>query len=235
MSLLPAVLDQSLVQAVFRGGYAEDLASNPLENVQWFQYRAGSGPAPGGIPLDDMAFRAAARWSLIWRPFQTSDFQYTSCTLRVASAFTAIAPNKYKVILSGQWTDTTVQGAGSVAPPSQPEFVCYSIRKLTGLPGRGRGGSIRIPGLPNANVDEGFTTGAVDAALVAAMTPTALNLNVSLALAFTDALFPVVIDGKLINTAPGHLPVFYLEQVVGFAVNNAVGSQLTRKLGRHRS
>jgi hypothetical protein len=235
MSLLPPVLDGAIIQAVFSCGDTSDLAAgNPLENVQWFRYGAGGTPAPGGIGLDDMAFRASGRWASIWNPFITSELAFFQCTLRVASAFVAVAPNKYRVLLFNQWTDTSVQTAGAVAPPSEAEFVCYSIRKLTGLPGRGRGGHIRISGVPSANADGGFLSGAADAALVAAMTPTALNLNVSLAMAFSDTLFPILIDGKLINANPGHLPAFYAEPVVGFAPNNNLGSQLTRKIGRHR-
>lgn len=237
---LPAIPTGTVIQAVFRGTIdGNDGTVNPLENVQWFQYLSGLAPEPAGVPLDTMTFRALGRWATFWRPFQSQQFRYISCSLRAVLAFTAVAPNRYKSVLGSQWTDNTVQTSGTIAFPSTPSFNAMAVRKLTPLPGRGKQGQIRVPGLSTDSLDVGVPNqldpgflATVQAAVVAI---NALALNVSTGMAFSDAMFPVIINGKLINTTPAMPPPFYIEFANGFQVTTDVATQVTRKIGRRRS
>jgi hypothetical protein len=233
---LPAVPDTAIIQAVFRASIdGNDPITNPLENVVWFQYLRGFGPDPTGIPINDMAFRASTQWSARWRAFMSSDCAYFSCTLRDVITLTPIAPDRYKATLLSQWTDTTPQGTGGVASTSLPSFNAFGVRKVTAAPGRGHQGQVRIPGVPQSSQIDNQLQPAVLAALDAALVPSFLNLNVSLALAFSDTLFPILIDGKLVNTSPGNPVAFYKVDIQGFAASPNVSTQVTRKAGRRRS
>lgn len=233
MPLVP-IPTNSVLQAVFRATIAgNDPLTNPLENVQWLNYQSGLTPNPAGVTIAQMAFRLLQRWATVWGVFQADDCNFFSCTLRAVAGFTPKPPNRFLSILGQQWTDNTPQPVGSVISPSLPSFNAFAIRKITALPGRGKQGQIRIPGVPKTSTQDNLVDPVVLAALDAFLVPGSLDMNVSTG--FSDTCRPVIINGKLINANPGHTPDFYQEFIDGFTASSEVSTQITRKSGRRRT
>jgi hypothetical protein len=121
---------------------------------------------------------------------------------------------------------------GSVVSQSLPAFNAYSIIKLTGRPGRGSDGHIRISGVPELNQDDATVDPLVLAAMQAACSAGgAFDITGG---AGTDFLTPVVFNGKAVNLAPGGSPSSYTDVVSAYRVATLLTSQITRKRGRRR-
>jgi hypothetical protein len=214
--------------------WGQDLLSQDLLNVQLYQYQSGLTPNPSGISVIDGAAAGFTQWSGFWGPFQCSEFRWKKATCQRIKSVSGILPNKWKAVLWDQWT---VFGdvPGSTGGEMLPAFAAYSVQKVSSSPGRGRQGHVRISGVSEGASDDGILTSINLAALnLSLAAPGALNISVG-APTFTDMFLPVTLNGKLINTAPGHAPVFYANTVDGFICHPLVGSQITRKAGRRRS
>lgn len=227
---LPTIANNDVLILKYTG---QDVQVIDMLNVQLYQYSDGLTPVPGGLNVRDVATAAFAFWGNFWKPFQTSEFSWFSCSCLQLQTVTPIAPNRWKGHLRSQWT---VNGSipGTAAGPTLPSYNAYSIQKLSSAPGRGRQGHIRISGIPTANVNDNqifsIPLAAINLAL-AAPSP----LTVTLSVGFSDIIFPITLNGKLINTTPGNPPAFYADTIDGLVCHLNIGSQISRKLARHRS
>jgi len=202
-------------------------------NVQQYQYQAGLAPSPGGVSVVDWSPIVFNFWANFWGVFQSNQFSWTTANVQRVKSLTAVAPDRYKAVLWDQWTHFDLV-AGTVVSPSLPAYASFNIQKISAAPGRGRQGHIRISGVPENAVTNNEVNSLNLAALNAAMTP-GTNLTIPFGGGFSDQLVPITTDGKLVNTAPGNIPSFYARTIDGFAAHPVLGSQITRKLGRHRS
>jgi hypothetical protein len=210
-----------------------DTQINDAENVLWYQYQAGLTPTPGGMTIRDWATAASNFWGAFWSPFQSTEWSWKEIALSLVASLTPVAPDRYKVVASDRWA-AFGSIAGGVAGVALPAYCAYSVLKVTSAPGRGRQGHVRIPGLPSANIDDNLVLSLPLAAINLALAgPNPMTIPILGG--FTDTLTPVVMNGKLVNTNPGHPPIFYADFVDAWRCSQLVGSQITRKLGRRRS
>jgi len=230
---LPIVADNTLLQLVLRGD-TQDV--NDCENVLYGLYVAGGTPTPGGLTVAQVATNFLSAWAGFWTQFMAASFSsYESCTLRTVDSLVAVAPNRFKVQSSTLWT-VLARTAGQVAGDPLPAFACFTIEKHTFAAGRGRQGSVRIWGVPESaslgdELDVTFRTTMQTAIDGATLGGTAYLVG---AVGKTDTVFLKIMDGKAVNTVPGHPPVFYSQTIEQLILRSNVGSQLTRKLARKR-
>ena len=119
-------------------------------------------------------------------------------------------------------------GSGEGAP--LPTYTTATFRKVTGLAGKRRRGSMRLRGIIQ-DLTETSDGNRLTAAGVTALQPVAEFLNSALAGLGTESLLPVVFSRKTLFEKDGAvnnvLDTFTI--ITGFLLNQIVGSQLSRK------
>lgn len=230
---LPILPDQSPLQLIIRG-FCNNTVD--MENVLYGVYAAGGVPQPGGLTIGQVAANFLSSWQALWIPFMSTDSNLASCTIRVLDAVTAVAPNRFKLAVTEQWTISS-PALGTVPNGAAPSYCAFGVQKRTFTGGRGRQGHVRIWGVPLEFIDTSDGNVLLStsfAAIQTALDTQGTSFKVGTG-SFTDVVDLTVMNGRLVNVNPGHPVTFYMVFPQALELESIVASQITRKLGRHRS
>jgi hypothetical protein len=226
---LPIVADQSIVRLDVTS-FCFDITDGL--NVLYGIYVAGGTPTPGGLTLTQVTTDWYSAFANEWAAFMSAQAGFSRAIGRVIDSVTPLGGHKWRGNSVFRSVDPTVVN-GTVASDPLPSFNAFSIEKFTSLAGRGHNGAMRIVGVPENASSGDALSGAAQAAIQTEIT-TRLGVYHIGGIGNTDSITLRVMDGKLINTDPGHAPVFYARIIEQMVCNSLIGSQITRKFLRRR-
>jgi len=218
-----------VVQVVIKGACGD---TPDMENVQYFLYVPGLSPLVGGLTLDTAITQFLIAWAPIFTGFMGVGSSFEAVTGRVISSVTGLGGNKWKGTATAIAL-TTAHLPGTRADALLPSFNAFGIRKNIITPGRGKQGHLRQWGVTENEVAANELDETVRLGLEDAINPDARQVDVTGGFA-SDLFVMGTVDGKAINTDPGHTPNLYFNLCSNLSVIKPVSTQVTRKIGRHR-